>query len=312
MFQSRCVSFVCALAVVVAIPLIVSAQDTKNEAPKSGAPKAGAPAGGFKLTPNVVVQEEMDDTKLTGKVSFIMGFKLMSNFKAQGQPVNMGQLFEGMKAAAEGVDQRSFITGYQLMKNMQQNGADLDLNNVFEGMKLAQNGKELDMSDEQVNKMMNSFGKLVEQRNIEKIKKLSATNLAAGDAYVEKLRATNPKVKKLENGVMYEVLVEGTGPMPKPEDKVKIDYHGTFIDGTAFDSTVKPQDGRPPAPITHSASGFVPGFSTTIQAMKEGSKWRVVIPGPLAYGVSGPEGIGPNQTLIFELSLLEVIKKPNP
>lgn len=306
MFQSRCASLVCALAITCVLSINVYAQDTKTEKPKTG---AQAP-GGFKLTPNVVVQEEMDEAKLTKKVSYIMGYKLMSNFEQQGQKVNMAQMFEGMKAAVEGPDQRSFITGYQLMKNMQESGAELKLEDLFQGMSLAKEGKELGMSDEQVQMMMTKFGKLVQERSIAKVKKQSADNLAAGEAFIKKMVAENPKVQKLDNGVHYEVLVAGTGVKPAREDKVKIDYHGTFIDGTVFDSTVNPSDGSPPAPVTYPLAGFVPGFSSAIQAMPVGSKWKIVIPGPLGYGVSGRGKIGPNQTLVFEISLLDVIKNP--
>jgi FKBP-type peptidyl-prolyl cis-trans isomerase len=69
-----------------------------------------------------------------------------------------------------------------------------------------------------------------------------------------------------------------------------------------FDSSV--DKGKP---ITHSAGGFVKGFNAAIQAMPVGSKWKVVIPSDLAYGMRGPGAIGPNATLVFEIELLEIV-----
>lgn len=304
MFQSRWTSLVCAFACTCAFTLAASAQDTKTEPKTQGS--------GFKLTPNSVVQEEMDDTKLTEKASYLMGFKLIKDLEQQGANVDVEKLFEGMKAAVEERDQRSFITGYQMMKNIKDNGVDLELTNLLEGMKLAKSGKEMGISDPQAQMTMTKFSKMVKEKAIAKVKKQAAENLAAGEAFIAKMVAANPKVKKLDNGVHYEVLVEGTGGKPSREDRVKVDYHGTFIDGTVFDSTVKPSDGRPPAPATFAVAEVVPGFSSAIQAMPVGSKWKIVIPGPLGYGVSGRGQIGPNQTLVFEISLIDVIKKPNP
>jgi FKBP-type peptidyl-prolyl cis-trans isomerase len=97
------------------------------------------------------------------------------------------------------------------------------------------------------------------------------------------------------------VLKEGTGKQPKATDEVKVHYHGTLIDGTVFDSSVNRGE-----PATFRLDQVIPGWTESVQKMKEGSKWRVYIPADLAYGARGPEPIGPNATLIFEIELLEV------
>ena len=292
MFRSRNFLVFCGLAIAVALPCNSLAQDEPAEA-----------ASGLKLKPNVVVQDKMDDETLVAKVSYFMGYKLMESFKQQGQEVDKEMLLKGMKAAIEGPDQGSFVTGYQLMKNMQRQGADFSLDKMYEGINLADAGKELDMSDEQIKAMMTSFGNLVEKKAKEKLKKEAQDNAAATEAYMVK-NGANPKVKKLPNGVQYEVLAEGDGASPEKSDTVRVDYHGTFLDGTVFDSTIK--SGRP---ATFPVGGVVPGFSASLQAMKVGSKWRVVIPGELGYGIPGRGKIGPNQALIFEITLLEILEK---
>ena len=291
MFRSRNFLSFCGLVIAVALPCSCLAQDEE-------------PASGFKLQPNVVVQDKMDDETLIAKVSYFMGYKMMENYSQQGLKVDKEMLLKGMKAAVEGPDQDSFLMGYQVVKRMQSQGAEISLDKLFEGISSADEGKELGMSDEQIQAMMTSYGNLVEKVAVEKVKKKAQANSAATEVYMAK-NGTNPKVKKLPNGVQYEVLEEGTGPSPEKSDTVKVDYHGTFLDGTVFDSTIK--SGRP---AEFAIKKVVPGFSASLQAMKVGSKWRVVIPGELGYGVAGRGKIGPNQALIFEISLLEILKKP--
>jgi len=133
-----------------------------------------------------------------------------------------------------------------------------------------------------------------------------AKNTQEGKEYME----TNGKregVFTTESGLQYEVITEGKGPKPTADDVVKCHYHGTLIDGTVFDSSV---DRGEPAEIPLNA--VIPGWTEGIQLMSVGSKYRFVIPGDLAYGEYGMGGrgpIGPNQTLIFEVELLDIVKK---
>lgn len=263
---------------------------------------------GFQLKPNVIVQEPMDEGSLTEKASFFIGFNLMTNLNRQKKnQLDLDQLFEGMKAASDGTDHESFIAGYQLMKNIEQQGAELQLEKIFAGIKSASAGEELGMEPEEVRAMMTSFGKLVEQKQMVKLKKLSDVNLAAGAAFMAKNKADNPNVQVLDNGVQYEVLVDGDGPVPTAENRVKVDYHGMFLDGTVFDSSIDPPSGDAPKPAEFQVVEVVPGFSKVLQSMKVGSKWRVVIPGPEGYKMAGRGQIGPNQALVFEISLLEIL-----
>ena len=87
-----------------------------------------------------------------------------------------------------------------MMTDFKKQGADFELEKIFEGMKAAAAGKELGMSDEEKNAMLTAFGKLVQKKQVEKLKKEAADNLAAGEAYMAK-NASNPNVKKLESGV---------------------------------------------------------------------------------------------------------------
>ena len=101
--------------------------------------------------------------------------------------------------------------------------------------------------------------------------------------------------------LQYKVLTEGTGVMPASTDTVKVNYRGTLINGTEFDSTAK--HGGTPAqfPVT----GVIKGWTAALQKMKVGSKWQLFIPSSLAYGDRGNPGIEPGTTLLFDVELLD-------
>jgi FKBP-type peptidyl-prolyl cis-trans isomerase FklB len=166
------------------------------------------------------------------------------------------------------------------------------------------NKQPLGIEDKEVQSVMAAFQSLVEQERVTKMKIEAEANRAEGEKLLSE-NGAREGVKKLPNGVLYEVLNAGSGPSPTAKDKVKIHYHGTLADGTVFDSSVN--RGVPYDQLT--AGEFVPGFSAALQAMKVGDKWRIIIPSDMAYGIQGPPGLGPNRTLIFELELLDILSK---
>lgn len=129
----------------------------------------------------------------------------------------------------------------------------------------------------------------------------ASANLKAGEAFLEENKK-KPEVTALSSGLQYEIISEGTGPRPKATDKVTCHYHGTLIDGTVFDSSVKRGQ-----PATFPLNMVIKGWTEGLQLMPQGSKWRFFIPPHLGYGdrqVSAQ--IGPNSTLIFEVELLGI------
>ena len=106
-----------------------------------------------------------------------------------------------------------------------------------------------------------------------------------------------------DNGLQYKVLEEGDGASPDTTDQVRVDYKGTLIDGTVFDSSYERGE-----PATFPLNRVIPGWTQGLQMMKEGAKYKFFIPGELAYGQNPPPRgpNGPNETWIFEVELLEV------
>ena len=105
------------------------------------------------------------------------------------------------------------------------------------------------------------------------------------------------------SGLMYRVLKAGDGAMPTSgNDQVTVTYKGWMIDGTVFDET------QPGMPATFQAGGLIEGWVHALSMMREGDEWEIVLPSPIAYGEQGAGGvIPPNQTLVFQMALLDVV-----
>ena len=156
---------------------------------------------------------------------------------------------------------------------------------------------ELKITEEDANAMIQEFFQNAGKRK-------GQESLETGNAFLETNKAREG-VTVTESGLQYEVLTEGTGTKPTASDKVRVHYHGTLIDGTVFDSSVDRGE-----PATFGVGQVIKGWTEALQLMPVGSKWKLVIPSALAYGERGAGGdIGPNETLIFEVELLEIIEE---
>jgi FKBP-type peptidyl-prolyl cis-trans isomerase len=128
----------------------------------------------------------------------------------------------------------------------------------------------------------------------------AAKNKAAGEAFLAKNRKA-PGVKVTASGLQYKVIAQGTGARPGPDDTVKVNYVGKLVDGTVFDDSSKHPGGGPAAiPLAN----VIPGFREGLQLMQTGGHYQLFIPANLAYG-SEPRGeMPPNETLVFDVTLV--------
>jgi FKBP-type peptidyl-prolyl cis-trans isomerase FklB len=140
----------------------------------------------------------------------------------------------------------------------------------------------------------------------ERKKQEAAKVKAAGEKFLADNK-TKPGIVALTNGLQYKIITAGKGSSPKAEDSVTVNYRGTLIDGTEFDSSYKRGQ-----PATFRVGGVIPGWTQALQLMKPGAKWELFIPSELAYGENPPpnSGIGPNSTLVFEIELLSIATPP--
>jgi len=129
-------------------------------------------------------------------------------------------------------------------------------------------------------------------------------NLKKGNDFLAENR-NKPGVIETESGLQYKVITEGTGKTPTENDRVKCHYRGKLLNGEQFDSSYDRGE-----PAQFALRGVIRGWTEGLLLMKEGGKYELYVPSALAYGPRGQQTIGPNETLIFEIELLEVIPVP--
>jgi FKBP-type peptidyl-prolyl cis-trans isomerase FklB len=193
-------------------------------------------------------------------------------------------------------DKASYAIGIDIGMNFKKQNMDLNPDALAAGAKDALSGKP-QISPNEVREIMTQWQKDF----TEKQKAMATKNQADGDKYL----AENKKkegVKTTASGLQYKSVKEGTGPQPKGTDTVTVNYRGTLIDGTEFDSSYKRGE-----PATFPLNGVIKGWTEGLQLMKKGSKYQFIIPPNLAYGdrAVGPD-IPPNSTLVFEVELLDI------
>lgn len=193
----------------------------------------------------------------------------------------------------------SYLIGRQVgdqLKGSQFEGFTLD--NVLKGIQDSTVNAEMPLSQEQIEEayqIIQAEMQAAQQRAAEAAKQVGEDFLAEN--------AKKDGVITLDSGLQYEIITEGTGAQPTRESTVRTHYHGTFIDGRVFDSSV--ERGQP---AEFPVGGVIAGWTEALQLMQEGAKWRLYIPSDLAYGEQGSQGaIPPHSALVFEVELLNVL-----
>ncbi len=210
------------------------------------------------------------------------------------------------------VDQTSYAIGMQIGRSLTSQEVNVNVDVMFQAIRdiLAKKQPLLSMADFQ--KTMATFSQAQQKKQQaarDAQTKLRATsqakegpkNLAAATAFLE-ANKTKEGVKVTASGLQYLVMKAGDGPKPKATDRVSVHYHGSLIDGTVFDSSVKRG-----TPSQFGVTGVIKGWIEALQLMETGAKWKLFIPPELAYGLPGRPSIPPNSALIFEVELLEIL-----
>ncbi|WP_455207992.1 FKBP-type peptidyl-prolyl cis-trans isomerase [Kaarinaea lacus] len=193
----------------------------------------------------------------------------------------------------------SYAIGFQIGNNLKREGAEVDVDAIAQGIKDVLSDAKLSVSMEDMQAAV-----------LELQKQQQADRQARGDKAKkegEEFLAKNKKEKgvvELPSGIQYKVIQEGKGEKPQATDTIVAHYKGTLIGGKEFDSSYKRGQ-----PATFAVNQVIPGWQEILPMMPTGSKWQVFIPSEKAYGARGAGAdIGPNETLIFEVELLEIKK----
>jgi FKBP-type peptidyl-prolyl cis-trans isomerase FklB len=194
-------------------------------------------------------------------------------------------------------DKASYSIGLNVGFTLKRQNLDLNNDAFMAGFKDAVGGKKPLLTEQEVKDTMMAFEKDMQQKQ----EAAGQKSAAEGEKFLAENK-TKEGVKTTASGLQYKVIKEGTGAQPKASDTVSVNYRGTLIDGTEFDSSYKRGQ-----PATFPVGGVIKGWTEALQLMKAGSKYQLFIPANLAYGERGAgRDISPNSTLIFEVELLDV------
>ncbi|MFT5721209.1 MAG: FKBP-type peptidyl-prolyl cis-trans isomerase FklB [Motiliproteus sp.] len=200
----------------------------------------------------------------------------------------------------DSVEQKvSYGIGLQMGSQLRENAIEgLEVDLVLQGLRTGFSGEAAILSNDELKEAFNTLN--------EKRQAADKNNAEAAEAEGLSYLAENAKregVTITESGLHYEVITTGSGDTPNADSTVRTHYHGTFIDGRIFDSSV---DRNQPAEFP--VGGVIAGWTEALQMMTVGSKWRLVIPAKLGYGAQGAGGsIPPHCTLVFEIELLDIL-----
>jgi FKBP-type peptidyl-prolyl cis-trans isomerase FklB len=186
-------------------------------------------------------------------------------------------------------EKSSYAIGLDMGGSLKKNGIEVDQDALNRGIKDALTGSKPLMTDEEMKESIMALQKDLQTKRAEKNKSFLEEN------------KKKDGVVALPSGLQYKVLTPGTGKTPKATDSVTVNYKGTLIDGTEFDSSYKRGQ-----PATFPVNGVIPGWTEALQLMKEGAKWQLVLPPNIGYGERGAGQIPPNSVLIFEVELISV------
>lgn len=195
------------------------------------------------------------------------------------------------------MDKLSYALGLSMGQNFRGSGIkELNIDDFAQGLRVVYEGAEKQMSYDEAKRVVTEFFTRLEQQGAEENERLGKEYLADN--------AKREGVHVTASGLQYQIIKEGTGAKPGPNDVVTVHYTGRLIDGSVFDSSVERGE-----PATFAVGQVIPGWVEGLQLMSEGAAWRLFIPSELAYGKHGTGPIKPGSTLIFEVQLIKVDKK---
>lgn len=199
----------------------------------------------------------------------------------------------------------SYGIAYGLGERLKADGVPLDVEAFNLGLSHSFDGTQRLLTQEEIGQEMQAYQARRQEEAAAAAEELARTNVETGDAF-RAGNATAEGVVTTESGLQYKVLREGDGPKPGATDTVEVNYRGTLIDGTEFDSSYARGSS-----VSFALNQVIPGWTEGLQLMPVGSQYQFVIPPELAYGAGGAGAqIGPNATLIFEVELLQIAPRP--
>jgi FKBP-type peptidyl-prolyl cis-trans isomerase FklB len=196
----------------------------------------------------------------------------------------------------------SYAVGWDIGADIARRSTEFDVESLIAAIRDVVAKKEPRVSNEEMRALLTALQEKVRAEQVEQFKKLSEENQAASDTFL----AANKKktgIVTLPSGVQYRIIEEGDGARPGLESKVTVHYRGSKLDGREFDSSFARG-----TPEEFTVNAVLKGWQEVLPLMKVGATWQIFVPPELAFGARGNPPVGPNEALMFDLKLVEILK----
>ena len=196
----------------------------------------------------------------------------------------------------------SYAVGWDIGEDIQRRGAEFDVETIIAAIRDSAAKKDPQVPAEEMVALLTELQQKVRQEQAEAFQKLAEDNQAAADEFLQNNLSKNGIVA-LPSGVQYRIIEEGEGSRPGMENTVKVHYRGSKINGHEFDSSFARG-----VPEEFPVNTVLRGWQEVLPLMKTGATWQIFVPPELAFGARGNPPVGPNEALMFDLKLVEIIE----
>lgn len=197
-------------------------------------------------------------------------------------------------------DKLSYSIGFLYGSQLKGMDFQFDIDRVLTGLRDAVNGAGPAVPEEEMQAALQQMEEGLRRKQMEQFREVARQNKEEGEQFLAE-NANKRGIEVMPSGLQYRVIEEGDGDRPTLEDTVVVHYRGSLPDGLEFDSSFARG-----TPATFQVKSVIKGWQEALTMMREGAKWQIFVPPELAYGESGKRPIGPNQTLVFDLQLVDI------
>lgn len=196
----------------------------------------------------------------------------------------------------------SYAVGWDIGQDIQRRGAEFDVESIIAAIRDSSAGRDPQVSNEEMVALLTDLQQRVRKEQAEAFQKLATENQQKSEEFLA-ANASKNGVVTLPSGVQYRVIDEGEGARPGMESTVKVHYRGSKMGGLEFDSSFARG-----VPEQFSVNSVLKGWQEVLPLMKTGAMWQVFVPPEMAFGPRGNPPVGPNEALVFDLKLVEIVE----
>ena len=195
----------------------------------------------------------------------------------------------------------SYAVGWDIGADIKRRSTEFDVESLITAIRDVVAEGEPKVSEEEMRTLLTALQEKVRAEQVEQYRALSEKNQAESETFLE-ANKSKTGIVALPSGVQYRIIEEGDGGRPGPTSKVSVHYRGSKLDGREFDSSFARG-----TPEEFTVDAVLQGWQEVLPLMKAGSTWQIFVPPELAFGARGNPPVGPNEALMFDLKLVEIL-----